>query len=613
MIEVEQIPLDITLPDDGVGMVVMQPFVELCDREPFCWQNDKKDKQIGRIVRTLEIARQADHSCEKTHFTVFPEYAIPGLEGVRKIQEILESSSWEDGTIVVGGVDGLTKSEYSTLCSESNTEVHQKNKPEKARDGQWINCCIIWAKQTNDSLKRWVQPKLVPATQEELCPASRMFEGKAMYVFRPKIAVQDSKLPFRFLSFICKDWIGNIGGLSVVDLVLSQIDRQKGEGTDRLDIHLCFILKRNPQPDYSPFLQSASRYLNENTCFGIRRSDGAVLFVNNAGINGPGHCTNFGKSGFVFHPSCSFVSHKEYCPPTYTLKKREELTTCKEAGFRESGSCILSFKFFPPIPAIVRKIPATPMIPMRPAIVHSVDATVEGIEGDPRITGQEIPASVKWVNDFLDRIRPLLEHEREHPLRNEINTAHGVVCKEIRTGKDRFLCKYVTMASCGIEKEENKWIKIGEGNINNVDNWDENEEQNLKIVVYSLSIIKVCKPLEVKSSPAHATLKIQDKVIDVIVVCGKTHKDCVEYAKDQYTGSGQRFVVVVTHDGRSSLPERHRKTSIVDVEYDSFRGPHIADPSSRFYHCGYQNLIDSCFHSQSLEELNDRISNIMGV
>jgi len=154
MIEVKEIPLDIALPDDGIGMVVMQPFVEPCDREPFCWQNDKKGKQIDRIVRTLEIASQADHGCEKTHFTVFPEYAIPGLEGVRKTQEILESSSWKDGTIVVGGVDGLTKSEYSTLCSQDNTEVHQENKADKVQNHQWVNCCITWAKKADGTLKR---------------------------------------------------------------------------------------------------------------------------------------------------------------------------------------------------------------------------------------------------------------------------------------------------------------------------------------------------------------------------------------------------------------------------------------------------------------------------
>ena len=205
MIETEEIELNGTLPDDGIGMVIMQPFVELCDHEPYRWENaQKKNNQIRRIINALEVARQADHGCGKTHFTVFPEYSIPGLEGVRKIQDILESGSWENETIIIGGVDGLTKGDYSTLCHENNTQVHEENKPDKIPDGHWVNCCIIWEK-TNDTRRRWIQPKLVPATQEELCPASHMFQGKAVYLFRHKISILGSESPFRFICFICKD------------------------------------------------------------------------------------------------------------------------------------------------------------------------------------------------------------------------------------------------------------------------------------------------------------------------------------------------------------------------------------------------------------------------
>ena len=502
MVKVEEVQLDTTLLDDGIGMVIMQPFVELCDHEPYHWDNDKKSEQIKRINRTLEIAKRADHGCEKTHFTIFPEYSIPGLEGVNKIQETLNTNSWKSGTIIIGGVDGLTKSEYSTFCSDNDTQVHQENKPERVRDDQWVNCCIIWVKQPDGSLKRWIQPKLVPAAQEELCPAHHMFEGRAVYVFRPKITIQGSELPFRFLSFICKDWIGNIGSSCAIDLVLSELDRQRGGGIDRLDIYLCFILKRNPKPDSSLFLQNTSRYLNENSHISIRRSDGAVFFINNAGRSTPGYCTSFGKSGFMFHPNCSFVSHKEYCPPTYTLKKREGLINCKEAIFREAGACIVSFRFFPPIPAIVRRIPSTPMVPMNPAIVHSIDGPVAGIRVDPRTPGAEVPASVKWVNDILDVIDYVLKNENSHPLKGEIEAGHDTVCAEIRNGSNEFLCKYIRMASYEIENKDDRWTEIGGRKILNVDNWDENERQSLETIVYSLSIIKACRELEISSSPA---------------------------------------------------------------------------------------------------------------
>jgi hypothetical protein len=252
--------------------------------------------------------------------------------------------------------------------------------------------------------------------------------------------------------------------------------------------------------------------------------------------------------------------------------------------------------------------PADRCLPIDKAVVHAID---DGID-DPRIPSRPVPASVKWTNDKLDTSIPLLEDERVHPLKDNIAKAHRDVSEEIRKQPDGFLRRYIVMSSCEIENEKDKWIEIGGREICNVDNWDENEGQNLETVVYSLSIMKVCKPLKVEGSRAHATLGIQDKVIDVIIVSGKTHEECFKYAKDKYSGSGQRFVVVVTNNGRSSLPERCRD-SIYDTKYDSSRGPHIADPSSRFYHCGYQNLIDSCFRSRSFKELNSEVSEIMGV
>ena len=76
MIEIKEVQLSITLPIGGIGIVVLQPFIELSGDEPFRWLNNEKTKQIERIIRTLEIARQVDHGCEKTYFTIFPEYSF---------------------------------------------------------------------------------------------------------------------------------------------------------------------------------------------------------------------------------------------------------------------------------------------------------------------------------------------------------------------------------------------------------------------------------------------------------------------------------------------------------------------------------------------------------
>jgi len=609
MIEVEEVELDINLPDDGLGMAIMQPFVELTmDSEPYRWQDDKKNKQIDRILRTLEIANKADHGCEKTHFTVFPEYAIPGLEGIRRIQEILQNDSWENGTIVIGGVDGLTKSDYSTLCSQDNTKVHQENKPEKVRNDQWINCCITWVKGTDGSLTRWVQPKLSPAWPEKNIANINMFPGRSVYVFSGKFKNQTD---CRFMPLLCFDWIGPIRTRYGIWAVISQINDLWCNTNTRQGINLVFILQFNPEPNHRNFLENARNYFERRTeCPFVNRDESVILFANSAGGFLPGKYQNYGYSSLISSPMAPYDNNG--CPPTFAtltqkLRGTDSLGRCKEALFREMGACIHSFKFR--LPQFINLEPADRCLPIDEAIVHAIDDEIK----DPRAPGRPVPPSVKWTNDQLDEIGPLLENKLDHPLKDNITRTHKDISEEIRKQSGDFLCNYIVMSLCQIDSKQDKWIEVSGRKIHNVDNWDENEKEALKTVVYSLSIMKACKPLEVNGSPAHATIKIQDKVIDVIVVSGKDHDNCFEYAKNRHPGTGQRFVVVVTHDGRSSLPEKYRKGSILDVEYDSSRGPHIVDSNSRFYHCGYQNLIDSCFHSQSLEELDGKVSKIMGV
>lgn len=604
MVEVEEIPLDITLPDDGIGMVIMQPFVELCENEPYHWQDNKKDRQIERIIRTLEIAKKADYGCEKTHFTIFPEYVIPGLEGIEKIEEVLSNRSWKNRTIVIGGVDGLTKDEYSTLCNEHMMHVHEKNKVEKVRDDQWVNCCIIWAKQTDGTLKRWVQPKLSPSWPERNITDSQMFAGRSVYVFSGKF---ENQKDFRFFSLICFDWIGPIGKNYGIGAILSEINNRWQDVGREMKMNLVLVLQLNPEPNHHNFLENARNYFERRTEYPfVDRNEGILLFANTAGGPLPGIYQNYGYSSLISSPIAPYDN--KGCPPTFavsTQKPRgtDSLGRCKEALFREMGACIHSFRFR--FPSFVNLGPADRCFPIDEAIVYPID---DGID-DPRTPSKPVPASVKWVNDQLDRIAPILGNK--HPLNENIVRVHKGVSDEIRRQPAQILCRGIEIASFEFENEKDKWIEIGR-KIPNVDNWDENEQKALETVVYSFSIMKACKPLEVSNSPAHATLKIQDKVIDVVVVSGKSHEDCFEYAKNKYPVSGQRFAIVVTHDGRSSLSEKHRD-SIYDVKYDNSQGPNIADPGSRFYHCGYQNLIDACFHSQSLEELDGKLSEIMGV
>ena len=103
MIEVVEKKIGVIFPSQQIKMVAMQPHVHLTDTEPFRWPDGEKEKQIVGIKRTLEIAKN-----KQAHFTLFPEYSIPGLDGVGAIDEVIANNDWPNNTIIIGGVDGLS-------------------------------------------------------------------------------------------------------------------------------------------------------------------------------------------------------------------------------------------------------------------------------------------------------------------------------------------------------------------------------------------------------------------------------------------------------------------------------------------------------------------------
>ena len=115
MVHIETVDLTVrglALPSDRVGMVIAQPHVSLTADEPFQCAPATLIQQLALITRTLDIARAAPHGALRTHFTIFPEFCIPGLAGVALVEAALRAPNWPAGTIVIGGVDGLLRPDY---------------------------------------------------------------------------------------------------------------------------------------------------------------------------------------------------------------------------------------------------------------------------------------------------------------------------------------------------------------------------------------------------------------------------------------------------------------------------------------------------------------------
>ncbi|XUJ36021.1 hypothetical protein ACQ5SK_12645 [Bradyrhizobium japonicum] len=163
MIHISRVDLTergILLPHDRVGMVIAQPHLTLTQQEPYRTPPAGRPELLGNLTATLAVSRAAPHQAEKTHFTIFPEYSIPGLEGVELIDAALADARWPAGTIVIGGVDALSKADFASLAGRVGSHFDtEHNGLDNIGAGEWINCAIIWTKAENGTVERWLQPK----------------------------------------------------------------------------------------------------------------------------------------------------------------------------------------------------------------------------------------------------------------------------------------------------------------------------------------------------------------------------------------------------------------------------------------------------------------------
>lgn len=603
---IEEIDLNITIPETGLCMAYMQPFVELTGTEPYKWQQTKKNQQLDRISRFMNITKQYDGN-GKTHFTVLPEYSIPGLEGIERINQILTDASWSSETVVIGGVDGLSKDEYATLCNDGISSVYADNSPDRIPNGKWINCCITWVKDGTGGLKRWIQPKLSPSWTERNITHSEMFCGRSVYLFTIKFT---NNTPCKFLSLICFDWIGIINGAgNGISGILNEINQLWQRSASRKDINMVFVLQCNEEPNHRNFLENARNFFEDRASNQFVIRDQSILFfVNTAGIDRPGKSAQYGYSSLIASPLSPYDSHN-CCPLSFSsdasnLRNSNNLGRCKEALLRENGACCHLFKFRSP--SFISAGPGNRCLFLDEAKVYPMD---DGVD-DPRAPGGSVAASVKWVNDEIDSIEPILSHENRSPIKDNVAGVHNNLSRDIRKASGDFLCEYIRYS---FSKYKN-FCQGSNSLIHFVDKWGTEEKEGLQTVIYALSIIGTCKSINVSGAVAHATMIIGSNVIDIIIVHGgNTHEECFEYAKE-FLNSQSRYGIVITRDVHDTLTDAKINRSILNTQEPiTERGPSITNPDDRFIRCGYQNIKTCCFSATSVDNLRDQIGRLLGV
>ena len=194
MIEVIAERVDVRIPQDDVRIIALQPFIVFPSNptEPFQWAPEAVGDQIEVIKRTLELGINTENGVQ-TRFVIFPEYSIPGIDGVTVITSKVENTEWPNNSIVIGGIHGITKTEYGALCSLDNTKVADSNHPDTVGEDQWINCSVTWIKSNTGEVAKWVQPKICPAWPEQDVNYLNMYNGSSIFLYQG--SYDPSRLP----------------------------------------------------------------------------------------------------------------------------------------------------------------------------------------------------------------------------------------------------------------------------------------------------------------------------------------------------------------------------------------------------------------------------------
>ncbi|HVB57993.1 MAG TPA: hypothetical protein VNE63_16410 [Candidatus Acidoferrales bacterium] len=555
-------------------MVIAQPYLprtSLSATEPHQWTAEAKPLQLAVLAKTLAVALSAQHGVSKTHFTIFPEYGIPGLDGIEQVETAIRADNWPNGTIVIGGTDALTQAQYGQLLQGDGTHVDAaRNGADRVAPNQWVNCAITWVKGLNGSLERWIQPKLYPAWLEMDISDQHMFRGSSLYLFKGRL---ENNASYRFGTLVCFDWIATVGTQTPCQWILAEMQQQAGE--NQLSLSWLFIIQHNPRPSHAAFLNRVGAFFDQTQFPSATRERACLVFANTAGRAVPGRTREFGACSVILSPHSIFA--QPLCVPTFSRggpRFRDGsnlLHDYKDVFFRERGACIHSFA----------QINPGSLIPGAAGRTFAVEnAYVCPISGppEPRAPAADVPASIKWLNDELDEVQSLSASYRAAPLSSQVDIAH-----QQNTAALRGISSQSTTQAISLAAQESK--------TQNADDWDATESEALEHLVHTLDIIGVgFAPPTVGTVPAHAAVPIQNKIVDILAIRGVSHENCIAHSM-KFLTNPQRQVILVSRDP-DNTPWVKRFGSFLRPDTPQLgEERNITDPASGSLHIGYQNLL----------------------
>ena len=589
MIAVEQVKINVRMPSDEVRVVAMQPFIRFRSdpdappREPFRWSEDAVSEQLNGINRVLDIS-QGSFTNRGANFTLFPEYAVPGIEGVSIIKDRILEADWPKESIIIAGVHGITKSNYAELCDMLGAVVSQSNAPDSIRDDQWVNCGVIWVKDVDGTVNSWLQPKVRPAWQEMNVTCSDMFCGTTMYVFEGRY--EPTGYPCRFVTFVCFDWVASPAGTTVWrELVTLLNDLQNETALDWV-----FVIQHNKKPNHASFLNNTYQFLTDTSYAFVQRDKAIIVHANTAVSPQPVRNGQGGFSACVFSPSalleCS-GNRPTVCTQPGSLRGSDILERCKDVVFREMGECIHVFSVR--VPRFVNPDATDRTCPLPTAGVYDTHDS-----GDPRLCGGPVPAAVKWINDSLDIIRPMSATVlSSRPLKATAEAIEPSIVDGIRAINGHTAADRVNWAACSYSNGTESRSMIRRSN---ADLWSQPETDAMEHLLHSLTAIGMAYSLDVSDATLHGSIQIDEGFVQIVAIRGYTYQDCRRHYDSLVRQRGPDPILVIArdHDNFCAAPEEFLRLDEIEGE----RGLTFVD---------YQTLVNACRTEADTNTLREKL------
>ena len=564
------------MPSDEMRVVAMQPFIRFCSnlgarpREPFRWSENAVSEQLGGINRVLDIS-QGSFSNRGANFTLFPEYAVPGIEGVSIINDRILQAGWAKNSIIIAGIHGIKKSEYVDLFHMLGAAVSQSNAPDSVRDDQWVNCGVIWVKDADGVVNSWLQPKVRPAWPEINVSCNDMFCGTTIYVFEG--CYEPTGYPCRFVTFVCFDWVASPAGTTVWRELVSRLNELRTEAA----LDWVFVIQHNQKPNHPSFLNNTYQFLTDPQYAFVQRDKAIIVHANTAVLPRPVRNGQGGFSACVFSPSAQLEcsgSRPTVCTQPGSLRGSDILERCKDVVFREMGECIHVFSVR--IPRFVTPDATDRTWPLPIAGVYDTSDS-----NDPRLCDGPVPAAVKWINDSLDIIRPMSATVLSgRPLKATAEAVEPSIVAGIRAINGHTAADRVNWAACSYsDGAESR-------NMNrrsNADLWSQFETDAMEHLLYSLTAIGLTYSLDVSCAALHGSIKTDEGFVEVIAIRGDTYQDCRLHYDNlvQEQRSDPVLVIARDRDNFSPVPEEFLRLDEINGE----KGLAFVD---------YQTLVNAC-------------------